>query len=219
MLVLRSTQELFAGTPRAAPGVNRKIPPSFPLNTIDPPGVFTTNGDVHESELLADVDTVLHDADEVIGEPLLLLKRSLTPHVTVECQVGDRGVFGYALTNVLQVEFGGVNLGAVERQGRLRLFAFARQPVDLLLAGDPFFAKRLGSSQVGCDSFEAGLTLFVGGMRLIQFGLVRTSIDFEQQVALLYLGSLLEKDPRQVSGDAGAELCDGGGNRSAGKSA
>jgi len=34
---------------------------------------------------------------------LLLLKRGLAAHVAVEREVGDCGVFGYALTDVLEV--------------------------------------------------------------------------------------------------------------------
>jgi hypothetical protein len=61
--------------------------------------------------VLAGVKTILHDANEAVGEPLLLLKRALAAHVAVEREVSDRGVFGYTFTDVLQVEFGGVKRG------------------------------------------------------------------------------------------------------------
>jgi len=50
---------------------------------------------------------------------LLLLKRGLAAHVAVEREVGDCGVFGYALTDVLEVV--GVASSAPERRGGSRV--------------------------------------------------------------------------------------------------
>src|SRR5260370_29955946 len=57
-----------------------------------------------DGRILANVEALLNDADEAIGEALLLLERGLALHVAIERKVGDGGVFGYTFTNVLEVE-------------------------------------------------------------------------------------------------------------------
>src|SRR3981189_762709 len=57
-----------------------------------------------DGRILAGVEALLNDADEAIGEALLLLERGLALHVAIEREVGDGGVLGYTFTNVLEVE-------------------------------------------------------------------------------------------------------------------
>ena len=64
-------------------------------------GGETAGGEI-DGCVLADVETVLNDADEALGEALLLLQRGLTLHVAIEGEVGDGGVLSYAFANVLE---------------------------------------------------------------------------------------------------------------------
>ena len=56
--------------------------------------------------VLAGVETVLNDANEAVGETLLLLESGLALQVAIEREIGDSGVLSYAFSNVLEVEVG-----------------------------------------------------------------------------------------------------------------
>ena len=61
--------------------------------------------------VLAGVETLLNDGDEAVCEALLLLESGLTLRVAVDREVGDGGVFGYALADVFEAEFGCIERG------------------------------------------------------------------------------------------------------------
>ena len=73
-------------------------------------GGETAGGEI-DGSVLASVEALLNDADETIGEALLLLKCGLALQVTIECEVGDGSVLCYSSADVLEVEAGGIEGG------------------------------------------------------------------------------------------------------------